>query len=241
VPTTSEISHLRQLFIFAELTDADLLKILQAARSRRLDTGEFFFMQDDPAEAMYVLKSGRVKLLQITPDGQQVLLRMIGAWDLFAVVALIEKATYPVTAEAVENCEAFYWPKQTLLDLVRQIPGLAMNAMRLMAERLQEYQDRVRELSTERVERRLARAVIRLANQTGRAVQEGVLIDLPLSRQDLAEMTGTTLFTVSRILSQWEQQELVISGREKIIIRFPHGLVRIAEDLPPNPPTQLLD
>ncbi|HMN62349.1 MAG TPA: Crp/Fnr family transcriptional regulator, partial [Anaerolinea sp.] len=170
-----------------------------------------------------------------TPDGQQVLLRVLGAWDLFAVVALVENATYPVTAEVADDCQAYYWTRPVLMDLVKRIPGLALSAMRLMSERLQEYQDRVRELSTERVERRLARAILRLANQTGRAVAEGVLIDLPLTRQDLAEMTGTTLFTVSRILSQWEQQELVISGREKIIIRFPHGLVRIAEDLPSGP------
>ncbi len=236
MPNNSEIDHLRSLFIFSGLNDSDLGTILQHAHKRQLNAGQFFFMQGDPADAMFVLKSGRVKLLQVTPDGQQVLLRMLSAWDIFAVVALIDEATYPITAEASEDCQVLYWSKSELMALVKIIPALAMNAMRLMANRLQEYQDRVRELSTERVERRVARAILRLANQTGRVVPEGVLIDQPVSRQDLAEMTGTTLYTVSRILSQWEQQELVISGREKIIIRFPHGLVRIAEDLPQPAP-----
>ena len=235
MPEPTEIDQFKKLFVFKDLSSDDLQVIFQAAHMRSLETGQFFFMQGDPADAMYVVKSGRVKLFQITRDGQQVLLRVVGAWDIFAVVALVENATFPVTAEVSDDCQAYYWTRPVLMDLVKRIPGLALSAMRLMSERLQEYQDRVRELSTERVERRLARAILRLANQTGRAVAEGVLIDLPLTRQDLAEMTGTTLFTVSRILSQWEQQELVISGREKIIIRFPHGLVRIAEDLPSGP------
>jgi CRP-like cAMP-binding protein len=99
---------------------------------------------------------------------------------------------------------------------------------------VRDFQDRVRELSTERVERRIARALIRLVRQAGKKVQEGVLIDLPLSRQDLAEMSGTTLFTVSRTLSQWESKGLIQSGRERVVVRNPHGLVSIAEDLPPG-------
>lgn len=84
----------------------------------------------------------------------------------------------------------------------------------------------------ERVERRIARTLLRLVRQSGRKVSEEVLIDIPLSRQDLAEMNGTTLFTVSRTLSQWEQQGLIQAGRERIVIVMPHGLVSIAEDLP---------
>jgi CRP/FNR family transcriptional regulator, nitrogen oxide reductase regulator len=107
--------------------------------------------------------------------------------------------------------------------------------MQVLAGHVREFQNRYRELATERVERRLARTVLRLASQVGRKTDEGVLLDLPLTRQDLAEMSGTTLFTVSRILSQWEDQELVRAGRERLVIRFPHGLVSIAEDLKSRP------
>jgi CRP-like cAMP-binding protein len=115
--------------------------------------------------------------------------------------------------------------------LMMACPGIALNAIQILAGRVRDFQDRIRELTTERVERRIARALLRLARQTGHKVDEGVLIDLPLTRQDLAEMTGTTLFTVSRTLSQWEAQGLVHAGRERVVIRFPHGLVSIAEDL----------
>jgi CRP/FNR family transcriptional regulator, nitrogen oxide reductase regulator len=113
---------------------------------------------------------------------------------------------------------------------VQQMHQMAMNAMRIMAEQVQELQERFRLVSTERVERRLERTLIRLSSQAGCKIDEGILIDLPLTRQDLAEMTGTTLFTVSRILSAWEEQGLVISKRERVILRSPHGLIKIIED-----------
>ena len=104
--------------------------------------------------------------------------------------------------------------------------------MRLLAQHFTDLQDRYRELATERVERRVARALLRLVRQAGKRTEEGVHIDIPLSRQDLAEMTGTTLYTVSRILSEWEQKGLVNSGRERVTLRQAHEIMLIAEDLP---------
>ena len=101
-----------------------------------------------------------------------------------------------------------------------------------MGERIQVLQDRLREMATERVERRIANTLLRLARQTGRKTPEGVQIDLPLSRQDLAELCGTTLYTVSRTLSRWEMDGIVEAGRERVVIRAPHRLVMIAQDLP---------
>jgi len=89
-------------------------------------------------------------------------------------------------------------------------------------------------MSTERVERRIARALLRLVSQLGRKVETGVLIDLALSREDVANMTGTTVYTVSRILSRWEEEGIIEGGREKVLIKRPPSLVMIAEDLPPT-------
>ena len=101
--------------------------------------------------------------------------------------------------------------------------------MHALGERLQESQARVVEMSTEAVERRIAHALLRLANQGGRKTEEGILIDFPISRQDIAQMTGTTLHTVSRIMSAWEVMEIVSSGRQKVLIRDPHRLYRLAD------------
>lgn len=104
-----------------------------------------------------------------------------------------------------------------------------MNALQTVGSRLQEAHTRVIEMSTEEVERRVAHALLRLAKQAGRKVEEGVEIDFPISRQDVAEMTGTTLHTVSRILSAWDQQGLTASGRQRIVLRQPHKLLGLAE------------
>jgi len=115
--------------------------------------------------------------------------------------------------------------------LMEQHPKIAFNLLQIVAHRLQELQERFRELVTDRVERRVARTLLRLVRQAGRKVEDGVLIDFPLSRQDLAEMAGTTLFSVSRILSGWEKQGVIKTGRQRILITSPHKLVTIAEDL----------
>ncbi len=231
--STSKHGNLKRPELFAGLSEAEWQSTLQAGSHSRIEQGGFFFHQGDSAVALYILIQGKVKLAQVTPDGQEVILRFIGSGDMFGGVAALGETTYPVSAEAVEMAEAWVWDSDTITRLMEAYPPIALSALRLMSARYQELQDRYRELASERVERRVARALLRLARQSGRKVEGGVLIDLPLSRQDLAEMTGTTLYTVSRILSAWEQKAFVEAGRERVLIRVPHGLVAIAEDLPP--------
>lgn len=223
---------LNQVPLFKSLPDAALKAVEEAGHVISVDEDTYLFYQDDPVERIYLLTQGRVKLAQLSPDGQQVIMRVATPWMIIAAISLVEGALYPVTAQAAETCQLVYWSQAEMLALMTRYPELALSALRVLAGHVREFQDRYRELATERVERRLARTIIRLATQTGRKTDEGVLLDLPLTRQDLAEMTGTTLYTVSRILSQWETQGLVQAGRERVLIRFPHGLVRIAEDLP---------
>ena len=124
---------------------------------------------------------------------------------------------------------ALVWPAAIWPRLVEKYPALATNALQTVGSRLQDTHTRVVEMSTEQVERRVAHALLRLAQQAGRAVEAGVEIGFPISRQDVAEMTGTTLHTVSRILSAWEEQGLVEGGRQRIVIRDPHRLFTLAE------------
>jgi len=132
----------------------------------------------------------------------------------------------------VEDCWLLTWSRERIAELADQYPVIALNAMRIMGGRVTEIQQRLREMQTERVERRIAHALGRLVVQAGRRTPEGIEIAFPLSRQDLAEMAGTTLHTVSRTLSAWEGAGIVLAGRQKVVIAQPHALVAIAEDLP---------
>jgi len=179
---------------------------------------------------IYILISGRAKLMQTNPSGQQVNLRTINEWQMFgALGAVREHATYPATAQALEQSTALAIKSDYLHELMQTRPYLSFDLMKLMTTYIQEMQERYRELATEKVERRIARVLLRLAAQMGTKMEGG--IELSFTRQDLAEMSGTTLYTVSRVLSEWERQGLVEAGRERVLIRNPHGLVSIAEEL----------
>ncbi|UCD99785.1 MAG: Crp/Fnr family transcriptional regulator [Chloroflexota bacterium] len=220
--------------LFRNIGSQGVEELVAAAQISKLNGGAHYFLEDDPADTGYLLLKGKVKLTQVTLEGQQVILGYLSPGRVFGIIAILKKVTYPVSAQAVGNCIALAWDQRTLNRLMERHPQIALNSLLIMAGQIREFQNRVRDLSTKRVETRLARAVLRLANQTGVKVPEGILIDLPLSRQDLAEMTGSTLYTVSRILHDWEEMGIVLSKRQKVVITNPHGLVSIAEDLPEN-------
>lgn len=222
--------NLRQVSVFQNATDDDLKVIAQRGIERSIEEGEFFFFQGDPAIYLYVLMSGRAKLLQSSLSGQQVNLRTITAWQMFgALGAIRQNATYPVSAQALEHSTALAIKSEHLREMMQTRPYLSFDLMKLMTGYIQEMQERYRELATEKVERRIARTLLRLTAQMGVKSADGG-IELTFTRQDLAEMSGTTLFTASRVLSEWEKRGLIESGRERIVIRKPHGLVQIAEE-----------
>jgi CRP-like cAMP-binding protein len=204
---------------------------VQEGIERSIEEGEFFFFQGDPALYLYILLSGRAKLMQSSRSGQQVILRTINEWQLFGALGAVNPhATYPATAQALEPSTALAIESGFLREMLQTRPYLSFDLMKLMTAYIQEMQERYRELATEKVERRIARALLRLTAQMGVKTPGGI-IELAFTRQELAEISGTTLYTVSRILSEWERQGLVEAGRERVAIRKPHGIVQIAEEL----------
>lgn len=223
--------NLRRVSVFQNATDDDLRLLAQNGIERSIEEGEFFFFQGDPAIYFYVLISGRAKLMQTNPAGQQVNLRTINEWQMFgALGAVRENASYPASAQALEYSTALAIKSAILHEMLETRPYLSFDLMKLMTGYIQEMQARYRELATEKVERRIARALLRLTGQMGVKTSDGA-IELAFTRQELAEMSGTTLYTVSRILSEWERRGLVEAGRERVAIRNPHGIVQIAEEL----------
>ena len=208
------------------LVHADALAV---SRVRRVAAGGFYFHENDPATHLYVLIEGRLKITQLTPEGHQVIHMLLTGGQPFGGVAALGEGVYPVTAEAVEDCVALSWDAATMTRLMKKYPDIAINTARFLARRFHELQVQHRQLMTERVERRVARALLKLAASAGRQAPGGVEIDFPLSRQDLAEMTGTTLFTVSRLLSGWDEKGLIKAERQRVTVLNREGLLAIAE------------
>jgi CRP-like cAMP-binding protein len=234
--SSTPASLLARIPPFRGLAATELEAVSLAATVRRIQRQAFFFRQGDPASVFYNLLEGQVRLTEVTPEGHQLLIRFVSPGEAIGIIAALQNSTYPLTAQAVEDCRVLAWDGPTLERLMERIPRIAINGLRLVSQRWHELEERYRELATERVERRIAQTLLRLLRQVGRRVEGGILIDLPLSRQDLAEMTSTTLYTVSRTLSRWEQKQLIETRRQRLLVRYPHGLAMIAEDLPETPP-----
>ncbi len=235
IETNDIMNVLRNISLFEGLPEKGLEEVLTAAQVVKIPADSFLFYQDDPVQRVYAVLAGRIKLIQLSADGQQVLLRLGTPGMLIAAIGMVPGGYYPVTAQAAEDTTLLSWTQQAMFDLIERYPQMAFKSMKILAGHVREFQDRYRELATERVERRLAQMILRLVDQVGKKTPDGVLLDMPLTRQDLAEMIGTTLFTVSRILTQWENLGYVETGRERIVVKSPQHLLGISEDLPKSP------
>ena len=215
--------------VFEGLSADDLDRMLAAARSVRVARDEAVFEQDAAAEAFFLLLDGRVRVVKTTPDGQQVIVRYIVPGELMGIAQALGRDTYPASAIAVVDCVVLAWPGRLWAEFAAAYPTFGTNTYKIVGTRLNDVQTQVVEMATEQVEQRVAHALLRLARQSGRKTADGILIDFPISRQDIAEMTGTTLHTVSRLLTAWEEKGLVKSGRQQVSVVEPHRLLLLAE------------
>ncbi len=222
-------SLIRDFELFRGATDEDLERVLAGATTRRIAEGAVVFEQGMPADAFFVLLHGRVKAVQTTADGHQLVVRHIGPGELFGMAPALRSPVYPATAFAVQETLALAWSTADWSALFSRLPAFAMAVVTTIGERLRDANERLLELSTEEVERRIAHALLRLVAQAGRKTEEGILIDFPITRQDLADMTGSTLHTVSRTLSGWEARGLVKNARRRVVVVEPHRLRMIAD------------
>ena len=234
-PAEEEIlGHLDRMLIaglpqFEGMGPEDLDYILRNAHSQRFARETTIFEQDDEAHSFFLLLDGHVRVVKSTAAGQQVIVRYISPGELLGIAQALGRTTYPANAIAAIDCVVLAWPSRLWLEFSARFPAFGANTYKAVGARLEEAQTRIVEMSTEQVEQRVAHALLRLVNQTGKHTAEGILIDFPISRQDIAEMTGTTLHTVSRLLSLWEAKGLVRSGRQKVTVVEPHRLFMLAE------------
>lgn len=222
-------SLLTQLPPFSKLERRQIRAILDQATSRRYDEGIAVFREGAPAERFYLLLDGYIRVVRITPTGEQVTALHIPAGQLFGIAQALGRDTYPATAITAAESIALSWPMRLWDKFGAEYDGFSTETYKTVGNRLGELNNRIVEMATLRVEQRVANALLRLVNQTGRKVEGGIEIDFPITRQDLSELTGTTLHTVSRLLSAWEKEGLVSSRRKRVTVCDPHALVVLTQ------------
>lgn len=180
------------------------------------------------AGRFYLLLDGHIRVLRTTPDGDQVIVLHIASGQLFGIAVALGHSHYPATAMATDPCFSLSWASRHWHDFVARYDGFATETYKAVGQRIDQMNDQMVEMATQHVEQRVAHAVLRLINQAGKKVETGIEIDFPITRQDIADMTGTTLHTVSRLLSAWERDGLVASSRRQLTVTEPHGLMLLS-------------
>lgn len=222
-------SLLMHLPPFSRLDRRQIRTLLDQATSRRFDAESTIFIEGEPAEHFFILLDGYVRVAHLTSTGEQVTALHIPAGQLLGIAKALGRDTYPATAITVTQSIALSWPTRLWETFVAEYDGFATETYKMLGHRVGEMNTRIVELATQQVEQRVANAILRLINQSGRKVSDGIEIDFPITRQDLSELTATTLHTVSRLLSAWEKQGLVESRRKRIKVCDPHALVVLSQ------------
>jgi CRP/FNR family transcriptional regulator, nitrogen oxide reductase regulator len=221
------LSEMSEALLFQGLGSIALKRIFGVAVESSMRASETLFHQGDEANRLYLVVSGVVKLSQVTANGTSHVLRLMSAGDVIGCVAVFNRFPYPVTAGVEEDATLISWAEPQFRHLMEDHPELMANALRTVGQRTQEFVARLGEVNGATAEQKVARAVLRLARQAGVKEADGVRVGM--TRQDLADMTGITYFTVSRIVSNWKRLGLVEADRREILIKKPHALMLLSE------------
>jgi len=231
---------LAQSALFASLSREERGKVVREFVQRTVEKEEYLFFEGDPAEWLVLVVQGRVKMIKHSESGRETILATFGPGQIVGEVGVLVSEFYPATAQVLERTVTLSLSRTRYEDLVRNHPELAWALVQELGRRLLRAHETIRSLAVEKVERRVARVLLRMANTAGERLEQdvepevppgAVRITVPLSRQDLADMSGTVIETAIRTMSKFQKQGLLETREGHVILLKPHGLVAIAEEL----------
>lgn len=203
------IDLIRSLPMFATLTPAQVAAFAPRFRVDHFDQNRVIFLEGDPADRLWLVQSGQVKIVKYSADGQENLLEVIMPGEMFGGAGILFP-THPATAVAMFDATVLSLDREEYCQIIRQYPDVALRIIGILGERLRAAMH-MRALSTDRVDTRVAHILLKLAAKTGEATEQGIRINLPLARQDIADMAGTTIETAIRIMSRFRKEGLALT------------------------------
>ena len=212
------VDLLRTTPVFRSLSPPDRETVAQAATLQEYPKGETIFEQGEPSDAFYTIASGRVKIFKMLPNGKDLILEIFGKGDPLGAVAAYDGRPFPASAVALEATVCVVIPRAAFFRLLEQHPSLVRGLLQGLTHRLVELTNRLAELSGGTVERRFARLFLKVSQEMGRPERGGVFVPLALSRQELADMTGTTIETCIRIMSRWGKQNVIRTEKDGFVV-----------------------
>jgi CRP-like cAMP-binding protein len=211
---------------FRALGANERAELAHASSVQRVPSGKVLFSEGQPADTVWAVKEGLIHIVKRGADGREVILEVFAPGEIFAAVAVLEERAYPVSAVAAAPSEVWRVPASVVRNLALRHPTLRAALLQQASARLRAAQDRLRSIALERVEQRLARALLALADKIGE--QRGEVVEVNLTRQELADMVGTTVETAIRVTSKWQRAGVLQSSRHRVGLRDRAQLQRIA-------------
>jgi CRP-like cAMP-binding protein len=211
-PQNYLVSRVQHFPLFAGILPQECSSILGAARVRPFSRGQTIYLEGDQQRQVMLLTFGSAKMVQCGEDGSAVILRLCGPGELIGTLGITMQQRYRSTSQALTPCSALIWDSEVFESLSSQFPSLRLNVAYILYKLLEDMEDRFREISTECVSSRLGRQILRLVEQVGTRSNQSV--EIWMTREELAQLIGTTLYTVSRLLSKWDRMGIVTTRRE---------------------------
>jgi CRP-like cAMP-binding protein len=219
-----------RLPFFRHLPPDAVFEINRLFQDWSVAAGQVIYFEGDAGENLYLVAAGKVKLLRIGLSGREVLLDILQGGEYFGYLPAGTQQFYTETAIAKTDCCILQISAHSFEKILNLYPDVTMKVLKAVGQRLAESQEIVTQLSVYTVEQRIAAALLRVANKLGEQKQIGMLIQIPFSRQDLAAMTGTTVETVSRVISRFSAEGLISTGRKWVAIQRPERLEQIIKE-----------
>ncbi len=210
----------RKVPIFSELDSEKISKLNNLVKNREFKNGELIYLEGEIGENIYIIESGLVKLYRSSEDGNQYILRLLKEGDFFGELVLFKEEKLSSSAEAVGDCSICLLPKNGLEKLIKSSSELSYKLLAAITSRLNKTENKLQSLALEDAKEKTMRLLLELARESGIKKEKGILINLPLSRNGLANLIGTTQETLSRKLSELQQEGLIsMQGQKKILIK----------------------
>lgn len=203
-----------QVPLYRRLAAEDRVELAACCRVERYSRGAMVFAESDAGETFFTIVEGRIKVSKAMPDGRVIILEIFGAGDPVGAVAVFEDLEYPATAVALEPTVCLCMARSDLFRLLERRPSLVRGLLGALTHRLMSLTNRLAERTGGKVESRLARLFVKLSEEIGTPMGAAVFIPMALSRQELADLVGTTVETSIRIMSRWGKEGIVTTEKD---------------------------
>jgi CRP/FNR family transcriptional regulator len=219
--------ELNKIPIFSALNEDEAKEVQPYAVKEKFKKKEEIFSEGDPSDWFYILMSGKVKITKLSHDGREIIIELISPPDFFGGFAVLKGFPYPANAVAMEDSDILKISRHNLLKIIDRFPNIMYEITSNLGDRIREFHDTLKNIALERVESRIAALLLKLSDKAGQKTDGSIMIDMRLTKQDIAEMVGTTVETTIRVMSKFKKSGFIADKDGKIVVKKPDELKAI--------------